>query len=171
MTKDSNQPRVTLRPPRPKHAAFILDLVNSPGWLKFIGERNVKTIEDAHTYLTMVKENQDVNYYVVELAGTGSPIGVITLLKRHHLEFPDLGFALLPAYEGNGYAFEAATLFLTDFFATDQDHKILAIVREENTKSIKLIKKLGFTFDGFTVLEGKQLQTYMKQSPLLNGQG
>lgn len=85
--------------------AFVAELVNSPGWLKYIGERNVKTPDQARAYL----ENGPVKSYhehgfglwLVELLKTEEPIGMCGLLRRDQLEHPDIGFAFLPAFTGN----------------------------------------------------------------------
>jgi RimJ/RimL family protein N-acetyltransferase len=129
---------------------FIIELVNSPGWIKFIGDRDIKTEEQAATYL----ENGPINSYnnygfglsLVELKDSLQPIGMCGLLKRAGLDHPDIGFAFLPEFTGKGYAYEmvAATLL---YAKNVLNHKlILAITLPENKSSIKLLEKIGMTF-------------------------
>jgi RimJ/RimL family protein N-acetyltransferase len=142
--------RLVLRPFTHDDARFIVTLVNTPGWIEFIGDRNIKTQEQAITYL----ENGPLKSYelhgfglsMVELKDRGTPIGMCGLLKRETLDYPDIGFAFLPEYTGKGYALEIAKSTLT--FANEQlnIHPILAIVMPTNTRSIQLLEKVGMKF-------------------------
>ncbi|MGY0037176.1 GNAT family N-acetyltransferase [Pedobacter sp. NJ-S-72] len=128
-------------------APFILELLNTPGWLKFIGDRNVKTIEDAKNYILKLTGGPGTNYFLVKLLDQQVPAGVITLMKRDYLDHHDIGFAFHPDHAGKGYAFEAAKEVL-DQLKTDPSHTyIQAIVLKTNTKSVQLIEKLGLTYE------------------------
>ena len=127
-------------------AAFIFELVNTPGWIKFIGDRNVKTTEDAFNYIQKIISNAGINYWVVKLEDKQIAVGIITFIKRDYLEYHDIGFAFLPAYAKQGYAFEAALAVLTNLVKDKEHSTILATTIKENEASIQLLKKLGFTY-------------------------
>jgi RimJ/RimL family protein N-acetyltransferase len=129
---------------------FIIELLNSPGWLEFIGDRNVKTEEQAIAYLQNgpLKSYQENGFglYLVERKEDGRSIGMCGLIKRLHLEHPDIGFAFLPDFMGNGYAFEITSATLA--FATEKLNlpKISAITLPNNSRSIRLLEKIGLRF-------------------------
>src|SRR5690242_10451129 len=79
-------------------ADFIFELVNSPGWLKFIGDRNVKAPEDARMFILKILNNPSVNYWIVRVQELLLPIGVVSFIKRDYLDFYDIGFAFLPKH-------------------------------------------------------------------------
>ncbi|MEO6252979.1 MAG: GNAT family N-acetyltransferase [Ferruginibacter sp.] len=142
--------RLTLREFVPGDTAFILELVNSPGWLKFIGDRNIKTTEQAKAYL----ENGPIKSYrengfglaMVETKDHKEQIGMCGIIKRDSLIKPDIGFAFLPEFTGKGYAFEMA--FATINYAIQKLNipVVYAITVENNVHSIKLLEKIGLKF-------------------------
>ena len=142
--------RLTLREFIPADAAFILELVNSPGWLQFIGDRNIKTTDQAIAYL----QNGPIKSYtengfglaLVETRDSKTPIGMCGIIKRDNLDNPDIGFAFLPGYTRNGYAFEMAVATLA--YATGQLKLpiIYAITVSNNIRSISLLEKIGLKF-------------------------
>jgi RimJ/RimL family protein N-acetyltransferase len=142
--------RLKLREFSVADALFIIELVNSPGWLKFIGDRNIKTKEQAEFYL----QNGPINSYknhgfglsLVELKDSLQPIGMCGLLKRADFENPDIGFAFLPEFTGKGYAYEMATATMSHAKNVLNQELILAITVPENKSSIKLLEKIGMTF-------------------------
>ena len=132
--------RISLSKFSDEDAPFIIQLLNSKGWLDFIGNRNVKTIEDALNYLkkSIYSGYNDNGYglWKVTLFESGTPIGMCGLLKRADLPACDIGFAFLPEYIGKGYAREATNAVLEiakEIFKLDE---ILAITDPANTKSI-----------------------------------
>lgn len=139
--------RLSLRQFTINDTKFIIELVNSQGWLKFIGDRNIKTKEQAEDYLRNgpLKSYKDNGFglYLVELKTDKTPIGMCGLLKRDDLENPDIGFAFLSSFIGQGFAFESANAVVK--FAKDilQLREILAITVPHNNSSIKLLEKLG----------------------------
>lgn len=142
--------RLYLRELQLSDAPFIVELLNSPGWLQYIGNRHVRTIEEAEAYLTKgpIKAYAEVGYglSLVVLKDNHKPIGMCGLLKRDYLEHPDIGFAFLPEVMGKGYALEIA-LALKQFAEVHwQVQKLCAIVQGDNDRSIKLLKKLGLSF-------------------------
>ncbi|RFS21831.1 N-acetyltransferase [Chitinophaga silvatica] len=131
---------------------FVLTLLNTPSWLKFIGDRKVRTLTDAQRYimnnlLKMYKE-QGYGAWVVVLKETNTPIGICGLFKRRYLEHPDLGFAFLPSAEGKGYAYEITKATLE---YSQQELKlplVYAITQPENQRSVNLLNRLGFAQHG-----------------------
>lgn len=97
-------------------AAFLLELVNTPGWLRFIGDRKVYTLDDAEQYLLngalMSYDTYGFGPFVLSLRDSDTIVGMCGLFKREGLADVDIGYALLPDYEGNGYAYEAAAAVL-----------------------------------------------------------
>jgi len=141
-------------------AGFILQLLNTPGWLKYIGERNVKTEEDAKAYLLNgpIKSYADIGFGIslVILKEGGIPIGACGLLKRDYLEDPDIGFAFLPEYIGFGYGYESAAAIMS--YANDELklNSVLAFTVPFNEVSIKLLEKLGFHFEKTFTMPGEE---------------
>ncbi|AMP97664.1 acetyltransferase [Pedobacter cryoconitis] len=142
-------------------AGFILELVNTPGWLKFIGDRNVKTIEDAKNYILKLTTGPGTNYFLVKLTEQQLPIGVVTFMKRDYLEHHDIGYAFHPDHEGKGYAFEAAKAVLDELKKDPVHPKILATVLRNNVKSIQLLEKLGLSYDKDLMIDNKDLLLYV----------
>jgi len=143
--------RLLLRPFNTGDTDFIIRLLNSPGWLQFIGDRNVKTKEDAIRYLVSgpFKSYQTNGFGLglVALKSSNCPIGMCGLIKRETLEGVDIGFAFLPEFMGQGFAYEITAA--TVKYATDtlQLAKILAITLPSNTRSISLLKKIGLHYE------------------------
>lgn len=133
-------------------AGFILNLLNQPAFLRFIGDKGVRTLEDARAYLRngpiASYERHGYGSYLVELKDGSVPIGICGLLKRDWLEDADVGFAFLPEWGSKGYAFESARAVLD--YGTDVlgMKRIVAITSLDNTASIKLLGKLGFELEG-----------------------
>jgi len=162
--------RLVLREFEETDAAFIHELVNSKGWLDFIGDRNVKNTTDARKYLEEkyipAYNNNGPAMYLVSLRDLGTPVGMCGLIKRDHLELPDIGFAFLPQFYGKGYAFEAAEA-ITAFAADDlQLEALLAIVLPANVPSVKLLEKLGFKYQHMIQQDGDELMLYKKETSL-----
>jgi RimJ/RimL family protein N-acetyltransferase len=132
-------------------APFIVELLNTAGWLQFIGDRKVKTINDAENYLLKgpIQSYVDNGFglYMVELKKGTLPIGMCGLIKRQFLRDPDIGFAFLPEQSGKGYGYESALAVLN--FAKEKIglRKILGITSPENNVSINLLKKLNLQFE------------------------
>jgi len=131
---------------------FILQLVNSPGWLTHIGDRNIRSVQDAEQYITNgpIASYTAHNYglWLIKLVSDGTPIGMCGLIKRNYLPHPDLGFALLPQYHGMGYALEAAEAVMKYSKEVLIIPTIAAITTDDNMRSLRLLFKLGFDFIG-----------------------
>lgn len=156
--------RLQLRALTPGDTSFIFELVNTPGWIKFIGDRNVHSHEDADKYIQKILSNPAVDYLVVTLQDGQTAIGVISFIKRDYLEHHDIGFAFLPAYAGQGYAFEAAEAVLTNQLKLKEHATILATTLTDNYSSIRLLKKLGFVFSKEIINEEDTLQLFIIHS-------
>ena len=138
--------RLELSPLELSDNAFIFDLLNTENWIRFIGNRNINSDEDAINYIQKIRDNPEADYKIVRLKDELTPIGVITFIKRHYLDHWDIGFAFLPEYAKKGYAFEATKAVLNDI-KQDKTHKfILATTLKDNINSINLLNKLGLKY-------------------------
>ncbi|MES2645982.1 MAG: GNAT family N-acetyltransferase [Bacteroidota bacterium] len=130
--------------------AFILRLLNTPGWLQFIGDRKVYTEEEATTYLLSVPlksyHENGFGLCLIALKSNNEPIGMCGLIKREALHGVDIGFAFLPEFTGKGYATEIAAATMQHARDILQIPVVLAIVLPSNIKSIRLLKKIGMHY-------------------------
>ncbi|TCP66522.1 GNAT family N-acetyltransferase [Baia soyae] len=137
-------------------ATFILELVNDPSWLKFIGDRGIRTIEDAKNHILngpiRMYEELGLGFLLVERKEDHASIGICGLVKRASLDDIDVGFAFLPQYRGQGYAYEATTAVMSYGRGTLGLDRIVAITAQDNVHSIKLLEKLGMKFEQFIQL-------------------
>lgn len=142
--------RLILIPTTELDAAFIFELVNSPKWLQFIGDRNVKNIDDAKAYIAnrMTPQLQTLGYgnYTVIRKADNAKLGICGLYDRAYLEGIDLGFAFLPIYEKQGYAYESALAIRDAGLSIFNIKKMVAITTKEHVASQQLLHKLGFVF-------------------------
>lgn len=139
--------KITLR-----DAKFFIELANSPNWLKYIGDRKVKTVKDAKAYLKngTLKSYKEFGFgfYKITLKEKNNmPIGICGLIKREQLDEVDIGFALLPEYESKGFGFESSAIVLKLAKEKFCLKKIVAITLPTNKNSIKLLEKLGLTYE------------------------
>ena len=150
--------RLRLRKFTLEDTSFILQLLNTEGWIQFIGDRNVKTDEDAKNYLKNGPlKSYDQNGFglsMVELKDEKIPMGMCGLLKRDTLEDVDLGFAFLPEFMGKGYALEIADACLHFAFHNLNMKRVVAITVPENKSCISLLSKLGMTHEKNIILPG-----------------
>jgi RimJ/RimL family protein N-acetyltransferase len=143
--------RLALRQLSTGDAPFIRQLVNEPSWLRFIGDKGIRTIEDARNYI--LKGPVDMyarlgfGLWLVELKAGNIPIGICGLIKRESLEDIDLGFAFLPAYWRKGYAFESASATISYGRERLGLQRVVAIMSPDNYASGQLLEKLGFRFE------------------------
>jgi [ribosomal protein S5]-alanine N-acetyltransferase len=132
-------------------SAFILELLNTPDWIRFIGDRGVRTIEEAEQYLfngyMKSYQTHGFGFYKVVIKESNQPIGICGIIKRDYLEDVDIGFAFLPQFVGKGHGFEASRATLAYTFNTLKIKRVIAIVDPENVVSIGLIKKIGLVFE------------------------
>ncbi len=158
--------RLTLRKLTVDDAEFILTLLNDPAFLRYIGDKKVRNLDDARQYIlngpVASYERHGFGLNCVELRESHTPIGMCGLLKRDELPDPDIGFALLPDFWNKGFAFEAAEAVLKDARERLQIQRILAITSLENDASINLLQRLGFRFERVVQLspDGEQLRLF-----------
>lgn len=141
--------RLLLREYTLSDAPFIYKLMNSEGWLKNIGDRSIKSIEEAENYMKQKYlasyEKYGFGPFLVILKETGEPMGSSGLYKRDDLEYPDVGFAFLPEFANKGYAYESTKAVMLYASETLKLPTIVGITLPENLPSIKLLKKLGLS--------------------------
>lgn len=128
-------------------AAFMLQLINSSSWIKYIGDRKIRTIKKVQAYIqkSYVKDyHKGIGLFCVRLKCCGTPIGTCGLIDRGTLPFPDIGFALLDQYAGKGYILEAGKLILNKSRELLLVDKVCGITVPYNPRSINTLKSLGF---------------------------
>ena len=129
---------------------FILELLNGPKWIKYIGSRDVDTLEKARAYLEKrVLPNYEAlgfGFYIIEGLDDQVRMGNCGLTLREGMEHPDIGYSLLEQFEGQGYAYEAAEAALKYGFEIHKLDHIEAIVTNDNQRSLHLLKKLGMHY-------------------------
>ncbi len=143
--------RLRLRELAAADAPFILALLNDPDWIRFIGDRGVRTAEQARGYIESgpmaMYARLGFGLWHVGLREGGEPLGICGLIKRDSLEDVDLGFAFLPQHRGRGYAFEAAVAS-RDYGVRELGlERIVAITSPENAASARLLERLGFAYE------------------------
>lgn len=150
-------------------AGFILELLNTPGFLAHIGDRGVRTLEHARRYIAQGPAASYAAHgfglWKVSLKANGTPVGMSGLLKRDELPFADIGYAFLPAHEGRGYASEAGAAALDFGFREMRLPRILAIVRPGNEASMRVLGKLGMSERGVVQLDHQALHVFGLDSP------
>ncbi len=148
--------RTILREVCTDDAEFILDLLNQPSFIKYIGDRNVRSVAGAVEYI----ESRFTNSYrqfgfgmwAAELKETGTPTGICGFVKRDSLPDADIGFAFLPQYCSQGYAFESANAAMK--YGRDMLglKRVLAITSQDNESSGRLLEKINFKFESLVIL-------------------
>jgi len=143
--------RLVLRRLTVDDAGFILDLLNQPSYLRFIGDKNVRTLDEARGYILKGPmdsyERFGFGLYLTSLKESGVPIGLCGLLKREFLEDPEVGYAFLPPFWSKGYAFESASAVMAYGRDVLGLERIVAITAPDNEGSIRVLEKLGLKFD------------------------
>jgi [ribosomal protein S5]-alanine N-acetyltransferase len=144
-------PRLALRPFTLGDAAFIVELLNDPGWLRHIGDRQVRSAGDAERYLRdgplAAQARHGFALWAVCRAGAAGPIGMCGLVRRDGLEDPDLGYALLPAARGEGVAREAAAAVLRHAFDVLELPRVVAITGPDNLASQRVLLAVGMRLE------------------------
>ena len=143
--------RLILRRLTVEDAQFILTLLNEPSFLRYIGDKKVRNVDDARRYIldgpVASYDRNGFGLYLVELKDSHAPAGMCGLLKRDDLPDADIGFAFLPDFWNKGFALEAAKAVLNYAQKELNLKRVLAIVNPDNESSIKLLQKLGFKFE------------------------
>lgn len=143
--------RLRLRPLSADDAPFILELLNEPSWIRFIGDRGVHTLDDARRYIAegpcAMYALHGLGLMMVETKGERESLGICGLIRRASLPDVDIGFAFLPRFWGKGFAFEAAAATLEHARRDLGLRRILAITSLDNESSIRLLEKLGLRYE------------------------
>jgi ribosomal-protein-alanine N-acetyltransferase len=155
--------RMILRWFEDRDAPFVLDLVNDPAWIANIGERNVRTLDDARQFIAekLVASYRQNGHglWAMDRRDDGALLGMCGLIKRDSLPHLDVGYALAPAFRGNGYAREAARACLEYGRDVLGHRRILAIVWPENRASIRVLESVGMKPEGVRLLGGDPRET------------
>ncbi|HGY9568454.1 TPA: GNAT family N-acetyltransferase [Vibrio harveyi] len=161
--------RLTLRLVSVEDAPFILELYNQPDFYRFVGDKQIRTLEEAKRYIQdnmlRMQELKGVSLLVVETNHDKQPVGICGLVKRDTLTAFDIGYGYLPSAYGKGYAKEAASV-VVDFAREEMNvENLVAITNNDNIRSISLLEKLGFQFERVeqTYDNGRTLQLYTKE--------
>ena len=148
--------RLTLRLITIDDAAFYLQLVNEPAWLQYVGDKGLRTLADARQAIlngpVAMQQRCGFSLYLCELKGSAMPIGICGLVKRASLADVDIGFAFLPEFCGSGYAYEAAVAVLEHANQKLGIHRLVAITKPDNLRSIRLLERLGMCLERGTTL-------------------
>jgi RimJ/RimL family protein N-acetyltransferase len=151
--------RLFLRQMDTSDAAFLVAVMNTPKWLKFIGDRNVRSEQDGISYITdrVLSQYERLGFsnFTVIRKSDGAKIGVCGLYDRPGLDGIDIGFAFLPEYEGQGYGFEAANVVKDAAMNLFKLEKLVAITSKENVASQRLLEKIGLKPQGAILLPGE----------------
>ncbi|MDT5158213.1 MAG: hypothetical protein QOH51_2570 [Acidobacteriota bacterium] len=143
--------RLSLRELSASDAGFILELLNEPSFLRNIGDRGVRTIDDAVQYILSrfvdSYERLGFGLWLVELKESKVPIGICGLVKRDALNDVDIGYAFLPRFWSKGYACESASAVMSYGMNSLGLRRILAVTNQDNTDSIRVLEKLGLKFE------------------------
>lgn len=162
-----NTGRLIIKPLTRRDKNFIFKLLNTEGWIRFIGNRNIISQKDASNYIQKILANQNVRYWVVENK-TGQSLGIITYIKREYLPHHDIGFAFLPEFAGNGYAYEATKAVLNELINEDNMTYVFATTIPDNVNSIKLLGKLGLILEKEIEVDGEKLLLYGSSADTLD---
>ena len=150
-------------------APFAFELVNDPAFLRYIGDRGVRTMDDARAYLSngplASYERHGFGLFKVVRLATGEPVGMCGLLKRDTLDDVDVGYAFLPAFWSHGYAIEAVAGTLDYARKTQQLTRVVAIVQPDNAASIRVLERAGFAFERTIQMssDAKPLQLFARK--------
>jgi ribosomal-protein-alanine N-acetyltransferase len=161
--------RLTLRPLGPEDAPFVLDLMSEPTVAQNVGRRPMQSLTEARNYIAVRGTDSYVRHgfgmYLVCIRDSGVGIGISGLVRREGLEEVDLGFALLPRFQGVGYATESALAVMQ--LARDlRLPQVAAVTAPENRNSARVLQKLGFAFARSIRLPGDDADLAMYLAPL-----
>ena len=148
MPEPINSDRLIIRQLQASDDQFIYQLLNSPGWLQYIGDRGVNDCEDAQRYIQNIRlgyDLQPLGLSAVVDSSAQQAIGLCGFLQRDYLPGPDIGYALLPSAEGKGYALEMTQAMINTYKKSNPTQILFAQVKPNNVRSIALLNKLGFS--------------------------
>jgi RimJ/RimL family protein N-acetyltransferase len=153
-------PRLSLRRLEFADAPFLVTLLNQPSFIANIGDRGVRNVEDAHGYLRegpmAMYERHGFGLWLLSRRSDGAPVGMCGLLRRETLPDVDVGYALMPEFWGRGYAFEAVDATLRHGAKAFGLTRVIGVVSEGNTASIRVLEKAGMRFEGMISMHAGQ---------------
>ncbi len=152
--------RLILNPMKTPDAPFILKLLNSPGWLEFIGDRKIRDIAGATQYIENFDNSSDAIFWVVAEKSSQEPLGVVSLIQRTYLPFPDIGFAFMPEFSKKGFAFEAANCIFENSITTANYKVVLGTTLQSNVNSQRLLERLGLVYVKNILIDEEDLMLY-----------
>lgn len=161
--------RLVLRHLSVSDGEFILELLNQPSFIRYIGDRGVRTVDDARRYILQGPvasyERYGFGLYLVQLKESGVRIGICGLVKRETLRDVDIGFAFLPQYGSRGYAFESASATMAHGREVLGLKRIVAITTSDNDRSIRVLERIGLRFAGMIRLtsDAEELRLFVSE--------
>ncbi len=162
--------RLILRPTSETDAEFILELMNTPKWIKYIGDRDINTIKEAEEYIhdkmTPQLKRLGFSNYTVIRKSDDIKLGACGLYDREGLDDIDIGFAFLPQYEGRGYALESSKRIKEAAKKEFSIKRLCAITTKDNHSSQRLLEKLGFELKGSTKLPNDEEELFVYKAIL-----
>ena len=148
--------------------AFVLQLLNEEAFLNFIGDKDVRTLEDARNYLSdgpiASYEAHGYGLFLVAEKSSGDPVGMCGLLRRDDQEHPDIGFAFLAEFHSKGFAYESGEAVMKLGHVTMKIGTIVGFVDPKNDRSIRLLERLGLDFVGEVEFAGSTSPTSLYRS-------
>ncbi len=169
MHKEFESERLLIRPTLEQDAELIYQLMNTSKFIKYVGDREINSIEDAEKYIQikMLPQLNSLGYssYSLITKADGAKVGTCGLYNRDGVDGIDIGFGLLPQYEGLGYAYESANRLIKAAFEEFEIEEIKAITSKKNISSQRLLEKLGLEMIGTTKLpnENHEILLYIKK--------
>jgi [ribosomal protein S5]-alanine N-acetyltransferase len=162
--------RLRLRRVTEEDAGFILSLLNEPSFIQNIGDKGVRTLDDARGWVrtgpNASHEQHGFGLDLVELRDSGTPIGFCGLLKRDHLEHPDVGYAFVPEFWSLGYAVESAAAVVKHAREVLGLGRLLAVTSPDNVASGRVLERIGFQYQGMTDwTNDEQVRLYASEPP------
>jgi RimJ/RimL family protein N-acetyltransferase len=156
--------RLVLREFTAADAQFVLRLVNEPSFLRYIGDRGVRNLDDARRYIAEGPVSGYARYGYglmrVDRKQDGATVGMCGVLKRDSLPDPDIGFSFLPEHWSQGYALEAAQAVMRHARETLGLGRIVAVTTRDNEPSMRLLGKLGFRFERMISFGTEELRLF-----------
>lgn len=151
--------RLSIRDIRVSDFAFVLELLNDPAFIQNIGDRQIRTQDQARTYISshLISSYTQHGFgmYLVQLHD-GTPLGMCGILKRSELDSPDIGFAFLENFRSKGFAYEASKAVLDDYNERWNYDNLYGICKQENMDSRKLLQRLGLHFSKMITYKGEE---------------
>ena len=158
--------RLVLRRLDTEDASFMFRLLNDPSWIQNIGDKGIRTLDDAKDYIrngpVVMYMRYGFGLFLVQLKDSQTSIGLCGLIKRKALKDVDIGYAFLPEYWGKGYAMDSASAVISYGKSIHRLSRLVGITLPSNHSSVKLLKKLGFQFESIVMMtaDTEELEIY-----------